>query len=432
MSRIRRLVSLAAGDVLFRTSGLLVANLVVLSSLGFVFWTVAARLFPASQVGVLNGWVAATTLLATIGGLGLGNTLIRQLPGHAQQRRLIVTSAALLGTVGALLSLAAMVGLPLLAPSRLGLDASGNGARWIVLLLVVVSALSALADAALIAAHAARALVGKNVAGGVVRIGLLVPLMDAGVPGLLLAYTVGAVVSTTLAWRALVAAYPPEPGWRRPALSLARPHLRFSVANYLGGVVGILPATAVPLIVLAVLGPTASAHFAIAFLIVGFLNFLPSSIAQAYFAHASHPGVDEVRELRKAIGTSYAVMVPACAACLVAAPLVLRVFGPGYAAQATTPLRILTLAGLATALTYLVDAGLNVQHRPLAYGAMNAVNAALVVGGVALAVRHGLNAVAVAWLVAQVVSALIGVAVVRHRRVSAPALRRGHYVREGI
>jgi len=431
MSRLRHLLTLAAGDALYRTSGLLVANLIVLSGLGFVFWTAAARLFAAADVGVLSGWVAACTLLATVGGLGLGNTLIRKLSSHEEQRRLIITSAALLATLGALLSLAALLALPLVAPSKLGLDTAG-GARGIVLVLVVVTALGGLVDAALIAAQAARQLLAKNLAGGLVRVGLLVPLMDGGVVGLLLAYTGGALVAALLGWRALLAVYPRQPGWHRPAPSLARPHLRFSLANYLGGVVGILPATAVPLIVLAVLGPTPAAYFGVAFLMVGFLNFLPSAIAQAYFAHASRPDVDEVHELRKAVATSYGVMVPACAAFIVVAPLVLRIFGPGYAAAATTPLRILTLAGLATALTYLIDSTLNVQHRPLAYGVMNAVNAALVVGGVALVVRDGLTAVALAWLVAQAVSALIGVPVVRHRRTTALALRRGRYAREGI
>jgi O-antigen/teichoic acid export membrane protein len=400
MSRVRRLLAHAAGDALYRTSGLLVVNLTVLSGLGFVFWTAAARLFPARDVGVLSGWVAACTLLATVGGLGLGNMLIRQLPSHHEQRRLIMTSAALLATLGAVLSVAAMLAVPIVAPSRLGLDASG-GAHWIVLVLVVATALSALVDAALVAAQAARQLVTKNVAGGIVRIALLVPLMDGGVAGLLLAYTGGLLVA-------------------------------FSLGNYLGGVVGILPSTAVPLIVLAVLGPTPAAYFGVAFLMIGFLNFLPSSVAQAYFAHASHPDVDAVREFRKAIGTSYAVMLPACAGLIVAAPLLLRIFGPGYAAGATTPLRILALAGIATALTYLIDAALNVQHRPLAYGVMNAVNAALVVGGVALVAHDGLTAVAVAWLIAQAASALIGVAVVAYRRRSAVALRRSRYAREGI
>ena len=431
MSGMRRLFAHAAGDALYRTSGLLVVNLVVLSGLGFVFWTVAARLFAARDIGVLSGWVAACTLLATVGGLGLGNTLIRQLPAHPQQRRLIVTSAALLATLGAVLSIAAMLVVPLVAPSRLGLDGSG-GARWIVLVLVVLTALSALVDAALVAAQAARRLLAKNLVGGIVRVALLVPLMDSGVVGLLLAYTGGLVVASALAWRALLVVYPADEAWHRPAPSLARPHLRFSLANYLGGVVGILPATAVPLIVLGVLGPTPAAYFGVAFLIVGFLNFLPAAIAQAYFAHASRPDVDEVHELRKALGTSYGVMLPACAALVVLAPLLLRIFGPGYAAAGTTPLRILTLAGLATALTYLIDAALNVQHRPLAYGVMNAINAALVVGGVALVVHDGLTAVALAWLVGQAASALIGVVVVRYRRAAVLAVRRGRYAREGI
>ena len=261
MSRVRRLLAHAAGDALYRTSGLLVANLIVLSGLGFVFWTVAARLFAAADVGVLSGWVAACTLLATVGGLGLGNTLIRKLASHDEQRRLIVTSAALLATLGAVFSLAALLALPLVAPSRLGLDADG-GARGIVLVLVVVTALErprrCRADRGAGGPRAAREEPGRRRSSASA---CSCRSSTAGVVGLLLAYTGGAVVAALLGWRALVAVYPRQPRWYRPAPSLARPHLRFSLANYLGGVVGILPATVVPLIVLAVLGPTPAALF---------------------------------------------------------------------------------------------------------------------------------------------------------------------------
>ena len=431
MSRLRTLLAGLTGDVFYRSSGLLVANLMVLSGLGFVFWTVAARVFSAPDVGLMSGWVAACTLLATVGGLGLANTMIRHLPGHAEPRRLIVTSAVLLASIGALLCAVALFALPSIAPGALDLQASG-GERVVVLLLIVVSALSGLVDAALIAAQAVRPLIVKNLLGGIVRVALLVPLAGAGVTGLLVAYTTGAVLAALVAWRSVVAAYATTPGWRRPAPAIARPFIGFSTGNYLGGVVGILPATVVPLIVLQAEGATAAAHFGIAFLLVGFLNFLPSSIAQAYFAQASRPGNDPDGDLRRAIRTSYIVMIPACAVFMLAAPFVLRIFGPGYAEASTGPLRVLTVAGLATALTYLVDTALNVQHRPLAYGAMNAVNALLVVGGVAFAVGSGLTAVAVAWLVAQALSALIGVVVLRHpRRVHATNLRRTSFAREG-
>jgi O-antigen/teichoic acid export membrane protein len=430
VSRPGAVLARVAADALYRTSGLLVINLAVLSGLGFAFWTIAARLFPAADVGVFNGWIAASTLLATVGGLGLGNTLIRQLAHHREPRRLIVTCLALIGSAGALLCLIALLVTPIVVPDALNLRTDG-GARVVVLLLIVVSALSGLVDACLVAAQSGRALIVKNLAGGFARCGLLPLMTDAGVTGLLVAYTVGTVLAALLAWRDVLAAYPPTAAWQRPGLALARPFVRFSVANYLGGVIGILPGTLVPLIVLAVDGPTAAAHLGIAFLLVGFLNFLPSSIAQAFFAQASRPGVDAAHELRKATRTSYVVMIPAVAVFALAAPLLLRAFGNGYAAAATTPLRILALAGLATALTYLVDAALNVHHRPLAYGAMNIVNAVLVVGGTAVAVDSGLTSVAWAWLAAQAASAVIGLAVIRVPRRTTPEFQGQRPLRHG-
>ena len=164
---------------------------------------------------------------------------------------------------------------------------------------------------------------------------------------------------------------PGDGRWRRPAPALARPYLRFSIANYLGGVVGILPATAGAADRAgACTARRAAAYFGIAFLLVG-LPQLPAVVdrAGATSRRPRGPTWTSVHELRKALGTSYGVMVPACARtprrrAAAAADLRPRLRG----GRRPTPLRILTLAGLATALTYLVDAALNVQHRPLAYG----------------------------------------------------------------
>ncbi len=321
--------------------------------------------------------------------------------------------------------------MPSLAPSLLDLQAT-TGARLIVLCLVVIVSINGLLDACLIAAQAVRVMIVKTVIGGSLRVALLLPLADQGVTGLLLAYAVGALVAALFASRAALGAYATTARWRWPTPSVARPFLRFSLGNYLGAVVGILPMTVVPLMVLKAHGATAAAHFGIAFMLVAFLNFLPSSVAQAYFAHGSRPDSDPAADLRRAIRTSYAVMLPVGAVLVVFAPLLLRIFGPSYEEAATAPLRLLTIAGLATALTYLVDAALNVQHRPLAYGAMNAINAALVVGGVAIAVDSGLTAVALAWLVAQGLSALIGVAILRNpRRIVARPLPQQPFLRDG-
>ena len=77
----------------------------------------------------------------------------------------------------------------------------------IVLLLIVVSALSGLVDAALVAAQAGRALIGKNLRRRHRPDRLLVPLVDAGVTGLLVAFTGGALLAGLVAWRAVLRSY---------------------------------------------------------------------------------------------------------------------------------------------------------------------------------------------------------------------------------
>ena len=70
------------------------------ASIGYVYWWVAVRRFPPAAVGFAAAAVSAMTLLATIGVLGLGTLLIRELPRRpGQEGGLIATSLAVTGTV---------------------------------------------------------------------------------------------------------------------------------------------------------------------------------------------------------------------------------------------------------------------------------------------------------------------------------------------
>ncbi len=82
MIRARTVLARLRGDAMYRSSSLLVVNLMLLAGFGFLFWTVAARLYAAPDVGLMSGWLATCSLLATLGGLGLANMLIRHLAGH--------------------------------------------------------------------------------------------------------------------------------------------------------------------------------------------------------------------------------------------------------------------------------------------------------------------------------------------------------------
>ena len=255
---------------------------------------------------------------------------------------------------------------------------------------------------------------------------VLVLLAGMGSPGLIIAYGLGISLSSVLSglalWRRL-----DRDGERISPVRLLKSHISMTAGNYVSMIMGILPSTVVPIEVLIVLGPSATGHFAVAFTLAGFLNVIPSTVAQVLFAETSRQGVTLGAQLRKALRGTYGLLLPPLVVLMASAPLVLRLFGATYASTATACLRVLLLSAVFTGGTYLVDSVLIARDRIVAYTFMNGANAALVLGCVALLVPYGLTAGAWGWTVAQGLSLLLGMVVIatgrsgRHRAIARGA-----------
>jgi O-antigen/teichoic acid export membrane protein len=402
-ARLRELLARLAGDPQHRGAGMLLANTVLLSGFGFVFWTIAARLYPSEDVGSFSAVAATVMLLSVVAALGLPNTVMRHLPASEAARRLV---AALLGTVtllGGVVAILVVVVVGPLLPDAVVPRAGG----WLLAALVVLTAAGTVTDAALITSRATGVLLVKNLVASVAKVAALIPLSALGSTGLVLAYGVGVALSAVLGletlWRRLGPARSAASG-----LALLRQYARFSGGSYLGTVFGIMPLACVPIIVLAARGPREAAWWSVAAMLVGFLNFIPSTTSQVLFAEASRePG--RLREQTvKAVRGIYALLLPAMLVLILAAPLVLLAFGGEYRDHATDVLRVLALGTVFTGGTYVVDSILVARDRVRAYVAMNAINAVLVLGAVAVLLPSGLVAGAVGWAVAQGVSLAIG------------------------
>ncbi|NVI88376.1 glycosyltransferase [Actinomadura sp. BRA 177] len=402
---LRGPVQRIATDALYRGSALLLANTVGLAGLGFLFWALAARSYPASAVGWLAGVTAGVNLLATVASLGLPNTMIRHLSAAADPRALARAAVTAVTVIGGTLALACLVLLTPLLPGG-GPDLGGDvRSILLVILLVVSTAAGGTLDAGLIATRATGALLAKNLAGGTAKVAALLALTPFGLPGLIVAYGTGTVLATSLGGAVLLRRLPRGPRRRNPFRTLRR-HVSFSSGSYLGTVFGILPSTVVPLQVLTLAGSRQTAWFSVAFQLAAFLNFIPSTAAQVTFAEAQRAALRT--QLRKAVKAVYALLLPATLLMVLAAPLLLRMFGPEYAESATTCLRLIAAATVLSAGVYLVDAALIARDRTGSYILMNGVNAALVLTCCALALPHGLTAGVLGWIAAQGLSLLFG------------------------
>ncbi|MFB4283735.1 glycosyltransferase [Nonomuraea sp. MTCD27] len=394
-------------NVLVRGTFLLLANTVLLAAGGFAFFTLAARNYPVEAVGWLTAVTASVNLLSTVAALGLPTTLLRHLVKADDPRRLAAMAVTAVGAIGGVLALLSLLILAPLLPGGPELIRQ-PGTIALITVLVMVTAVGGTLDAGLVAVRGTAALLAKNLAGTLLKVGALLPLVPLGFTGLVLAYGGGALLACLLGGAAL------WPRLRRTAdrtrpMELLRRYLPFSTAGYLATALGMLPSTVVPLEVLAVQGPQAAAYFAIAFQVAAFLNFIPSTSAQVLFAEAQR--ISLRRYLRKAVAGIYGLLVPAVAVIVAGAPYILRVFGEAYSAQAAETLRVLGLGALVGAGNYLVDTILISRDRTGAYVFMNGANAALVLGLVAAFLPYGLTAAAIGWTLAQGLSLLLGAGV---------------------
>jgi O-antigen/teichoic acid export membrane protein len=416
LPKVRELVS----DPLYRGSLVLLANTAVLAVFGFVFWTLAARSYPAATVGSFSGLTSGIGLVSAVAGLGLPNMITRHLTRTSSPRGLMVISLGAITALGGALSTIVLLGLGPYLPASLHLQQHG-GTVTLFTVLVIVSALSGAIDAGLVAVRATQAVLWTNLAGAATRIAGLLLLTSLRSSGLVIAYSLGLILATLLSVPPLVAKVA-SGGHLAAAFTLFREYLAGTIRNYVATILGILPSTVVPLEVLAERGAAQTAAFAAAFLVAGFLNVIPSATSQVLFAEASREGITMGGQLRKAIRAIYGLLLPALVVLVVAAPLIMRIFGASYAAQATSCLRILALTALLTGGTYLVDSMLIARDRTGAYLFMNGANAALVLGCVGVALHHGLTSGAEGWAIAQGASLLLGLGVVvagktgRHRR----------------
>src|SRR5437763_5452353 len=99
----RRLLDPAHWTVIANASSL-VGTTAVNAVLGYAYWWLAARQFPASAVGLAGAAVSAMTLLSTIVLMGLGTMLIGEL--HRREGGevgLIVVASLVAGLISALL-----------------------------------------------------------------------------------------------------------------------------------------------------------------------------------------------------------------------------------------------------------------------------------------------------------------------------------------
>jgi GT2 family glycosyltransferase/O-antigen/teichoic acid export membrane protein len=335
---------------MFSNASAMVGSSALNSVLGFVYWWLAARLYAdqSAVVGFTTALVPLMIGLASLAMLGLGNTLIGELPKMHQARgRLIAAALITSGLTGALIGLLAIMLIPLINKEFVPLrDNLPLGLMFVC--GVALTTIGSILDEALIGLLRGKLQLWRNALFAGLKLVLLLTLSISslrtagGSNGLFGTWVLGlgaAFVLLALAMRTQGLHVLPKPDfsslWKTRKTALG--HHAINVA-YLG------TGNIMPVIVTGMLGASANASFYVAWMLTGFGFFVPLALATVLHAmNAADKHALAIR-LRSSLGIS-GLIVSAYALVLVfGAHLILGIFGEQYVLKAETSLQILAFA----------------------------------------------------------------------------------------
>jgi O-antigen/teichoic acid export membrane protein len=411
VARVRKRIVRDVSDPLLRSAYSLTLNVLLTSLLGFGYWIAAARLLPASAVGRDSALISAMLTLSLIGQLNLHFGILRFLPIVK-----IDTWRAVLGAYTVTVAFTMLIGAlfvviaPALAHNYHFLQADSAIAVSFVL-AIALWGVFALQDAVLTALRGAPWIPVENATFGILKVAAMPLLLALGASyAVFLAWVIPmAVLLIPVNYLIFAKVIPSRPqrgsepspverfGWRGLR--------RFFAQEYLAGIFMQAVITVLPVLIVGLLGSSQNAYFYIPFTIVSAFDLIFGNVAASLTVEGARSEDSLHRLMLLAVRRFRGVLIAGVALLVAGASLVLLPFGARYVQAGAPVLRLLACASIFRAVMVLYVVSARIQGSTSRILAMQAGIFTMVIGlAVVLGQAHGIEGVALAWLIANAVA----------------------------
>lgn len=411
---------------LYSNAFYLMADIAVVSLLGFAFWVLVAKLYTPAEVGLASATIAAVILLARLSGLGFGYGMIRFLPNARGRSNTLINSCfTIAGLTSLVTALIFLAGLNFWSPALLYIRHPIFSIAFVLVTLAYT--LFLLTDQSFIAKRRAKYVLFKNATAGLLKIAAafaFVALLTS--LGIFASWGLAIFVALAIAlFQFLPRAqqgYIPIPTIHKQTVN---DMIHFSLGNHIAELLWFAPLMLFPLMVINILGAETNAYFYIPWVIAQMLFAIPMAVSYSLFAEGSHQESLLSSNTAKSVGLCLLILVPAIVVLLVLGDKLLLFFGRSYSESGTTLLRILALSTIPVSINCICLSVMRVKKNTKGVMLVSASIASLALGsGYILMTKVGLPGVGVGWIAAQTLVAIIVVLLLfprRHRLASAPS-----------
>jgi O-antigen/teichoic acid export membrane protein len=399
-------------EPLYRNSLAIMLNSAFSSFFGLLFWIVAARTMPSTQIGLATAAISAATLVFTLSRLGLDTGLTRFLPRSTDRSALYSTVLFITLLFALIFTAIFLVVIGLISPQ---LEFLREGAFLFVFLgYAAIYAIFSTQNNALVSLRRGDLFLIQNLVFGL-RVPLLFAVAGLGILGIFTSFDIALLA--TLAFGAYVL-YRYGFSFRFKAnTSSLRKILTFSLGNYVAGIFVIFPMTIMPVLIVNTIGAQGSAYFYVAYSVSALLTVIPTAVSTSLFVEGSHdmPMRDNVVKSLKFV---LLLLIPALLFVVVFGDKLLLLFSKEYSDQAFGLLRLLAISSIFTVVPsiYITIKRIQKDVRMITYVSF-AISMLIIGLGYVSLITVGLLGLGYVWIVANaIVSAAAGWLIVWHEK----------------
>jgi O-antigen/teichoic acid export membrane protein len=347
--RMRRALQKSA--TLVMNSGALAIGTVGAASLGFVYWWLAARLFPPEAVGEASALLSVMGLVGLAGEAGLGTLLMGEIVRHPGKAPGLVTAAVSVGSAAAVgMALLLVLGANLISSTRL-IDSWFEGVAFVLGCSLTV--LTMVADQALVGnLHSTDRMI-RQVLFSVFKLVLIAAGIAAGYatnPVILLTWVTGL-------WASWIAVDLLTRGRVRRLVATPDFHLLHTLRrkvfdHYLLDVALQAPSVIMPYLVLVLLSPTTTAAFVALWMLVSTASLIPAAMASVLFPVVRASPKQSGHDILVSLTASLLFSLGCATFIFVYSQETLAFFNPAYPEIAGSSLRFLGFSLVGSTLKF--------------------------------------------------------------------------------
>jgi O-antigen/teichoic acid export membrane protein len=387
-------------DSLYRNSIYLLANLGITSAAGFLYVLISTHLYSKADVGYATVLIGALGLASAVANLGMNRTIVRFFGASKTKSQDFITKTAMVAGASVLVGLVLSYFF-----KSFGIKQPSVVMAVVFIVATVFASIKVFFDNVFIATRTASGTLIENSIFSLLKVVFPIVLVSAGFMGMFgaqaIAYMAAVVVSILILKTKLGLTLR-----TRPSSASMRGKWNFALGSYMSDLVGGLPASVLPIIVVGRLGAVSGALWYAVMQLINFLLMVNSSINQAMFAELTNATPTQLMRLvKKTAMAMYGLLIPLCTVVFLFSDQILKVFGSSYGSAAYL-LRLMSVFALIGAANYISGSIIAFYKKVFYLTIVNVANA-IVVLLYCIGFAHNLTGIAIGWMLGEVVNVVL-------------------------